>query len=49
MDTASVFIQARNSKEKPTQKVRLNPIFDPFPLTSVNYMPPAKMFEYRLA
>jgi hypothetical protein len=49
IDTASVFIQARNNKDKLAFKVSLDPLFDPLPLTSVNYYPDEETFEYKQA
>lgn len=49
MDTASVFIQAKNRRDKLAYEVILNPIFDRFPVPSANYYPVDESFEYRQA
>jgi len=49
MDTASVFVQARNRRDKLAYEVSLDPIFDPFPHTSSNYCPIEESYEYKQA
>ncbi|MEA3478499.1 MAG: TonB-dependent receptor plug domain-containing protein, partial [Bacteroidota bacterium] len=39
MDTAYVFIQARNKRDKLTFKVSLDPLFNKFPESSAKYLP----------
>jgi len=39
MDSAYVFIQARNKKDKLTFRVSLDSLFNDFPLASLNYLP----------
>jgi len=49
MDTASVFIQARNKRDKLAFKLSLNPVFNRFPGISANNYPEEKKFEYKQA
>jgi len=49
MDTASVFVQARNSRDKLAYEVSLNPIFERFPSTSADYLPVEKSYENKQA
>ena len=49
MDTASVFIQARNKRDKLAFDVSLNPIFEQFSGPSANYYPVEETFEYKQA
>ncbi len=39
MDTASVFIQARNKKDRLAFEVSLDPVFHSFPMVSAEYLP----------
>jgi hypothetical protein len=48
-DTASVFIQARNKKDKLACKVSLDPIFEKNPAPSASFLPAVESFEYRQA
>ena len=49
MDSAAVFIQARNKRDKLSYQVRLDPIFDPFPGISAGYLPEGKTTDYKRA
>ena len=49
MDTASLFIQARNTKEKLAYRLSLHPIFDPLPGISADYLPQGEGYEFRQA
>lgn len=44
LDTASVFIQARNKRDKLAYEISLDPFFTGFPQASTRYLPKEKLF-----
>ena len=49
MDSASVFVQARNKRDKLAYEVSLNPLFKKFPNASTAYFPLEGTFAYKQA
>lgn len=49
MDTAYVFIQARNNRDKLTFKVSLDPLFNNFPVPSAKYHPKMELHKVKQA
>lgn len=49
MDTASVFLQARNRSDKPSFKISLDPFFSSYPQASTAYLPKEEPFRPKKA
>ena len=49
IDTASVFLQARNKNDKLSFKISLDPFFNSFPLASAKYLPREESFVPKMA